>query len=168
MFSDRLSSDGPLRRIVERKSPWIGVQPRCDFALLDVCGHGICIPTDYDHGTVRCGECADLAVRVDPEGEYWTVNVCDNPRCREIRRLDEGACRICGERGVEALDLVPATQRGAVDPSEVERLRAGISWARGMCTDGLQLVNIDSFLGGVLAGETVPRGLDEEDADAAH
>lgn len=53
------SLDGPLRRIVERKSPWIGVQPPCDFALLDVCGHGICIPTDWDQDTVRCGECHD-------------------------------------------------------------------------------------------------------------
>lgn len=47
-------------------------------------------------------------------GEYWTVSICDNPRCREIRRLDEGDCRFCGTRGVETMDLVPATARGAV------------------------------------------------------
>lgn len=42
---------------------------------------------------------------------------------------------------------------------EIERLRAGVSWARGMCTDESSLVGIDVFLGRLLD----PRESDEED-----
>ena len=36
--------------------------------------------------------------------------------------------------------------------AEVGRLRAGISWVRGMCTDGESLVAIDAKLGEILNG----------------
>jgi hypothetical protein len=34
--------------------------------------------------------------------------------------------------------------------AEVDRLRAGIQWARGLCSDGEPHEKIDAFLGGLL------------------
>jgi hypothetical protein len=46
----------------------------------------------------------------------------------------------------EAEDYVAAT--GLVD--EVDRLRAGIQWARGLCSDEEPYAAIDAYLGGLL------------------
>lgn len=52
---------------------------------------------------------------------------------------------------------------------EIAGLRAGISWARGMCTDGDPHERIDHFLGCVLAGKAqLPDGaVDDADRLAA-
>lgn len=39
--------------------------------------------------------------------------------------------------------------------AEVERLRAGISWVRGLCSDGEPLDVIDAKLGDLLGGEAL-------------
>lgn len=47
---------------------------------------------------------------------------------------------------------------------EAAELRAGISWARGMCTDGAPHERIDHFLGCVLAEHAeLPPASDEKD-----
>lgn len=46
--------------------------------------------------------------------------------------------------------------------NEIGELRAGISWARGMCTDEAPHVQIDHFLGCVLAGRAQLPGASDE------
>jgi hypothetical protein len=60
-----------------------------------------------------------------------------------------GDALACLERA--KVDVDPTTDSGAVNP-EVDRLRAGISWVRGMCTDGEPLEVIDAKLGEILNG----------------
>ena len=48
--------------------------------------------------------------------------------------------------GGEEIEVVPV--------AEVDRLRAGISWARGMLTDTEPHENVDAFLGRLLREET--------------
>ena len=103
--------------------------------------------------------------------------------------LDHGALTVRRGHGhavpivheaVELTEAAPSPARGAVgdaqDPStdlanvnaayvierdDNARLRAGISWARGMCTDSVPRVLIDEFLGRLLS----PAALDEERDD---
>jgi hypothetical protein len=49
----------------------------------------------------------------------------------------------------QAIATVPVPTEAS---EEVERLRAGISWVRGMCTDGEPLEAIDAKLGEILNG----------------
>lgn len=114
-----------------------------------------------------------------PERGWTTIEVVRAPErgavegLREVLRVVEGVER--GEPfGDEATGSLPPLPyigdvvraalsghpRGAGDPSDVDRLRAGISWARGMCSDSEPHEQIDAFLGRLLD----PPALDEEDA----
>lgn len=68
---------------------------------------------------------------------------------------------ICAQSTAEARVeeiLARHLPRGAVDASELDRLRAGVSWARGMLTDTEPPEKVDAFLGRLLD----PAALDED------
>jgi hypothetical protein len=80
----------------------------------------------------------------------WTIRKCVD--CGE--RLGDHELHSRGYHGpeisdVEVVDVVPAEQLRTAE-GEIGRLRAGISWARGLCTDEAAYAEIDAGLGRAL------------------